>query len=249
MLSNSIRNTINSKRGVSSFSNSYSFLLDGVNEYLDIPNADLSGILQGNVQKSITFVFYYTGGAYPALWSNGATVNNRGMYFGLNDSTGLVFMQYHNTGGSLKTLSSTGAFVLINTWNVLTFNIDTTNGSTVMLNGVDATGTDDTTGNNVKANSDDFSIGKGGVAGLNYFMGYMNQVSINKILTLSEHTDLYNGLKPKNPQALFGVDNHLFFNPDNSGSTAQFSVLDSVNGITATSVNLEDSDKAVFNPY
>ena len=36
----------------------------------------------------------------------------------------------------------------------------------------------------VIANSDDFSIGKGGVAGLDYYMGYINQISVNKILTL-----------------------------------------------------------------
>ncbi len=247
MLSNSIRNTINSKRGISSFSNSYSFLLDGVNEYLDIPNADLSGILQGNVQKSITFVFYNTGGSYPVLWSNGST--NRGLYFYMT-ATGAISFGYTDAGSTARQTYTDVGKVSVNTWNVATFNVDTTNGSEIMVNGVNIPLlVDGSAGNNVIANSDDFSIGKGGVAGLDYYMGYINQISVNKILTLSEHTDLYNSLKPKNPQSLFGVDNHLFFNPDNSGSTAQFSVLDSTNSITATSVNMEDADKTTTTPY
>jgi len=36
---------------------------------------------------------------------------------------------------------------------------------------------------------------------------------------------------------------------EDSGSTAQFSVLDSTNSITATSVNMEDADKTTTTPY
>jgi len=230
------------------FSIDHSFLLDGSNEYFDIPNADLSSILQGNVQKSITFVFYYTGGAYPTLWSNGNT--NRGLYFLINDSTGAIAFQWNNLSDSGKYVLTDPAVINKNEWNVLTFNVDTTNGSSIMLNGSDLSiDTDQSIGNDVISNTHKFSIGKGGVAGLSYFMGYMQQVSINKILTLSEHQTLYNSGKPLNPQTLYGVDNHYYFNTDNSGSTAQFVVSDSVNSIDATSVNLEDADKTTFTNY
>jgi Concanavalin A-like lectin/glucanases superfamily len=82
------------------------------------------------------------------------------------------------------------------------------------------------------------------------FKGYISSVSIiNQVLDASEVADLYNNGKPKDPQALFGSNCKYFFNPDNSGDTAQFTVTDSVNSITATSVNMTDADKTPITPY
>lgn len=102
-------------------------------------------------------------------------------------------------------------------------------------------------------NIDTFTIG-----GLIYnsspvyrFDGYISQVSyLNTNLSQAQITELYNNGNPKNPQQLFGSNCKFFFNPDNrTGDTAQFSVVDSVNSITATSSNMEDADLSPLTPY
>jgi len=82
------------------------------------------------------------------------------------------------------------------------------------------------------------------------YESYLNRASFYDItLTSSQVTDLYNNGKPKDPQALFGANCKFFFNPDNSGDTAQFTVTDSTNSIDATSVNMSSEDKTPLTPY
>ena len=99
---------------------------------------------------------------------------------------------------------------------------------------------------------DNFRIGQQDrTGGTTYdFNGYVSQVSyLNTNISAAQILDLYNNGKPKNPQSLFGANCKYFFNPDNSGDTAQFTVTDSTNSITATSVNMEDADKTTETPY
>ena len=73
------------------------------------------------------------------------------------------------------------------------------------------------------------------------FDGHINQeFFINRTITIDEHIEWYNKGNILNPQDVFGNDCVWFFNPANSGSTAQFSVVDAVNSITATSFNMVD---------
>lgn len=83
-----------------------------------------------------------------------------------------------------------------------------------------------------------------------FFDGHVSSYYILDIaLNQTQITDGYNSGKPLDYQDAHGANCLYFFNPDNSGSTAQFSVLDSVNSITATSVNMEDADKTTLTPY
>ena len=232
------------------FFNNFSFLIDGTNEQFTIPNADLSTILQGNVTASLNFVFYPLTQINFLLWSNGTT--NRGIYiYWLSSSIGIRYNRVSD--GTLRQINFPASAFVINAWNFVTFTIDTSTGQgTLKANGVEITLSSSTmgVGDLVINNVDNFILGGGGTAGFTNLNGYINQMSIvNRIISLSEHQDWYNSGKPLSSQDFFDIDNKLFFNSDNSGSVAQFSVVDSVNSITATSENLETADKVSFVPY
>lgn len=83
-----------------------------------------------------------------------------------------------------------------------------------------------------------------------FFNGYINQIALlNDDLSAAQVLDWHNSLKPKNAQAEFSSITAFMFNPDSSGNTAEFTVTDSINSITAVSVNFEDADKQPINPY
>ena len=67
--------------------------------------------------------------------------------------------------------------------------------------------------------------------------------------TPTQITDFYNSGKPLNPKKEYGVNSKLFLNPDNSGSTAQFTITDAINSVNFTSFNSEDSDKVTETMY
>jgi len=234
------------------FFNNFSFLIDGTNEQFTIPNADLSTILQGNVTASLNFVFYPLTQTNFLLWSNGKTHPNRGIHvFWSSSSIGVKYNRVSD--GTIRGINFPASAFVINAWNFVTFTIDTVTGQgTLKANGIEITSTSSTmvAGDMVISNSDNFIFGGGETGAFTNLNGYINQMSIvNRIISLSEHQDWYNSGKPLSSQDFFDIDNKLFFNSDNSGSVAQFSVVDSVNSITATSENLETADKVSFVPY
>jgi len=234
------------------FFNNFSFLIDGTNEQFTIPNADLSTILQGNVTASLNFVFYPLTQTNFLLWSNGKTHPNRGIHvFWSSSSIGVKYNRVSD--GTIRGINFPASAFVINAWNFVTLTIDTVTGQgTLKANGIEITSTSSTmvAGDMVISNSDNFIFGGGETGAFTNLNGYINQMSIvNRIISLSEHQDWYNSGKPLNSQDYFSTDNKLFFNSDNSGSVAQFSVVDSVNSITATSENLETADKVSFVPY
>jgi hypothetical protein len=246
-------NPISGNRGGSAaFSISKSFYLDGVDEYFTIPNADLSGVLQGVVQASFNFTFKFSDDNNFTLWGNGLV--DRGIFIGYAQSANFLQIYYYNQISQIRYLRFPSSAFVVNDWNNATFTIDTTTVSNIKLfvDGVEISPIASqglTNNEEVLTTSDDFTIGLS-IAAYGNFGGYISQISvIDRVISLSEHQNWYNNGTPKNPQQLFGSNCKFFFNPDNSGDTAQFSVVDSVNSITATSVNMEDADKTTETPY
>ena len=240
----------NSNAIVTNFSIEHSFLLDGVNEYFSVPNADLVNILSGNTCKfSISFLFYCTDlTSIRTLFSNWTTAPQSILIY--TNSSGTIYFAQRYTSVSKTLVSNTGV-ILVNSWNLVTITFDYSltglirgkifcNGSDVTISSSLDVGFDVPT---AVYNLESYNNS-------NYFKGYRCFDSVENIpMTLAQHQALYNGGKPLNPQTYFGVNNKLFFNADNSGSTAQFTVTDSLNGISSTSVNLEDADKTTTTPY
>ena len=245
-------NPISGNRGgTAAFSIAKSFYLDGVNEYFTIPNADLSSVLQGVVQASFNFTFKFTNDDNFTLWGNGNI--NRGIFIGYAQSSNFIQMYYYNEFSQAKYIRFPSSAFTVNAWNNATFTIDTTTVSNnkLFVNGAEISPDTSTliSSQEVLTTADDFSIGLS-IAGFGNYDGYINQISvIDRVISLSEHQSWHNNGKPKNPQSLFGSNCKYFFNPDNSGDTAQFTVTDSVNSIKATSVNMEDADKTTETPY
>ena len=237
-------------RGVSVFKIAHSFLLDGTNEQFEIDNANLSSVLQGSVEKSITFNFYpITGQGDYLLWSNGNT--DRGIHIFWFASYISIAYYRASDGAARYARFSASAFTL-DDWNFATFTINTVNGVGLLkVNGSEIPSTVEniSASDNVISNTDDFIIGGGGTAGFSNLNGYFNYISIDDILTLSQHQELYNLGEPLNPTTVDGITNCMFINADDSNDTAQFTITDSVNSINSVSVNLETADKTTFTPY
>ena len=239
-------NPLNCNRGGSAaFSIAKSFYLDGVDECFTIPQADLSTYLSGS-GKSFTINILVK----PFLGSVDYLFANNDFSFAIRVDASNKLQLICRDGGFNSSLSSDtltdGVWQLL----TLTYNSSLTlgNRAQMYIDSTILTKSNDILGSNIDSPTLDYQIGaKNSVAGL---YGYINSFSVLDIaLSQSQITELYNNGKPKDAQALFGSNCIFFFNADNSGDTAQFSVVDSVNSITATSINMEDADKTTETPY
>lgn len=229
-----------------------SFLLDGVNEYFTIPNAAFSSILFGTNKKfSITtLVKRVSIGTNQGIF--GLKIGGEEFFIRFDTANTISFKA--DSGGVLKQARTTLALDSTIIWYFITISYDGTQslGSRVNFfsNGVSlakATDNLDSTIDNIATNPFNLGQQRGGINELN---AYQNMFFItDTAMSLADHITMLNSGEPLNPQTFFGSNCKFFFNPDNSGSTAQFSVLDSVNSITATSFNLEDADKTTTTPY
>lgn len=240
-------NPISGNRGGSSaFSIAKSFYLDGVDEAFVVDANDINSYISGtNKQFSLSFVLKRT------------EINSFNHFFGEDISNGIIVrfnstndisLLIYNVGYTSMVTTSTFAdttdFYFIN----IVYDGVTPSNSKIYVNAVDEVLTSNTLGSVIQNGTSNYLIGGRNAA--DYFNGYYNSFSvIDRLLTPTEVTDYYNNGKPKNPQALFGANCKYFFNADNSGDTAQFTVTDSVNSINATSVNMEDADKTTVTPY
>ena len=234
------------RKGGSIFSITNSFSFDGVDEYMTIPNADLSSYLQG-AGKKFTFNF----SIYPFA------IGDTDYLFANNDFSFAIRV---DTNGKVQIIGRDGAFNYAlstdflngNIWQFVTISYDSSltlgNRAEIYINGILSGKSVDTMESTIDTSVVDYQIGaKDGVSSFN---GSINQISVlDKVLNQTEVLDWYNNGKPKNPQTLFGTDCKFFFNPDNSGASAPFTVTDSINNINATSVNMEDADKTTVTPY
>jgi hypothetical protein len=258
MLSIANRNTIDSvSRSGGAFSIANSFVLDGVDEYF-------------NIDSMISPLASTTKGTWLiSLFITDATPSGNGSIIAFDDtSTKEDIMVFINTLGIINiivrvanvgqwTLATTSAVFTDNTWHTLALVQDGVS-PVVCIDGVAVPQgfTLDTNKSSWFNNSSGLDNGRIGCrnfnnAGNSLFSNIIiNQVSfLDTDLSASQTLAWHNNNKPKNPQSLFGTSVKGFFNPDNSGSTAQFTITDSINSVTATSVNLEDVDKTTATPY
>jgi hypothetical protein len=227
---------------VSGFSIENSFLLDGAGEYFTIPNASLSGTLSGsNKQWSIdTLVKRGAIGSIDAIFCGWNTSQLSLRIRFLASST----IQISTIDTITKTAVTTETYTDTSGWYYITISYDYSQslGSRmkVFVNGVAATMASDATTTNIDTTTTAYEIGSQNT-GSNSFQGNQSLFDVrDEPTTLAQHITRYNGGKP----TIGGI---YQFNPDNSGSTAQFTVVNQ--GITATSVNLEDADKTTTTPY
>jgi len=146
-----------------------------------------------------------------------------------------------------------------NSWGTLAITADGVNMPKIYIDGIEvAHGNNVTTDtslwfSDLSSQLDNGRIGSVSInsAGdANNFNGNVGQVAfLDTELSAAQVLSWHNGGSPLNPQIEFGSSCKFFFNPENSGSTAEFTVNDPINNIDAVSVNLEDADKTTTTPY
>ena len=250
-LLNTIGNNISSVWN-GSFSIANSFLLDGVDEsFTAIAHAKINPYVTGtNKQFTVLFSFKRNSGLgvlkIPFGNYNG-TAWSMIIEIETNNSISLYQRDVVTTkqlGSSASSVGSAGV------WYNVAFVIDgvTPSNSKILVNDVDVTGTN-TLSSNATILANDFAMGQAGNNTLYTAINVLQKGLIDRVLTPTETTNWYNLGKPKSPELLFGTDCKMFLNPDNSGATAPFTITDSVNSVTATSVNMETADKTTDTPY
>ena len=249
------RHNIYSGSSSSAFIIANSFLLDGVDEYFNADSlvANVSSDTVGTINvltKSVNIL----PSAVARITSFGYTTGQEGIDIA-QLTTGEVRLLCQ-LGGTIQYNVTTDSAIDLTSWTLISIIQDGVQPK-ILINGVEiAQTTTNPNGLSVwlssLTNIDNFRIGQfSRNSTINYdYNGYISHISyLNTNISTAQCLDFYNEGQPKNPQILFGANCKFFFNPDNSGDTAQFSVVDSVNSITATSVNLEDADKTTETPY
>jgi hypothetical protein len=229
------------------FSIDHSFLLDGVNEYFTIPKAQLDSVITGsNKIFTHSFTFYKT----DDLQLNTLFGSDNALFYRI-DTANKLTINFHN-GTVSKTVTWSDVFATA-TWYtidvVYDYSLTLGNRTEMYINGVLATKLTDNADTIIGSPTTYFYIGRYSSTSF-MFTGSINQIGLtDTALNQTQITEKYNSGKPLNPQTLYEANNKWFFNPDNGGTTAQFPVVDSINSVTATSVNLEDSDLTTTTPY
>jgi len=234
--------------GISAFSIAHSFLHDGVDEYMSIPKADLENVITGsNKRFTHTFTFMKTDN----LQFNALFGSDGGLFYRIDSSNKMV-LNFHN-GTVSKTIIFSDAFTTGLWYTIMvTYDYSLTLGNRVemYINNVLATKTADAADVLIGSPTSLFYIARYSSAAL-MFAGYIGAISlVNRVLTLSERTDYFKGGKPKDPQALFGVDCKWFHNPDNSTwDGVKHTIIDISNSVTAESSNMEEADLTTVTTY
>ena len=228
------------------FTIDHSFLFDGVNETMTIPNAQIDNTIFGGA----------TGRTYSinTLFKSNSSSGWQ-MLFGLFSGTNRTFVLRRRPTGEIELILATKKLISTETfldtdWHMLTVVVDSDNSisnSYIMMDGVKLTnGTNTVTGVSTLY-TNDYIIGTFGGAYANINLSFLSVT--DRLQTEFESLDLYNSGQPKDPQLLFGSNCVALINADNSGSTAQFAITDSVNSVSASTVNMEDTDKTITTPY
>lgn len=229
-----------------------SFLFDGVNESFTIPNSDLNSLITGTaVSYSLSFhIKRDVIGGIEKILANYTSVTDNAI--NLDFHSGNTLRLRNASGLGTGTLQTSDTFTSTSDWLFFTIVVDgnTPANSAIYCNGINKSIGTNTLLADVNSSTGDFFIGSTPLNNNVNFQGNLSSLSlIDRAITESEHIEYYNSGLPLSPVTKFGSDCKWFFNPDSSGDVAQFSVTDSVNGITATSINMEDSDKSNLTPY
>jgi hypothetical protein len=233
--------------GAPPFSINHSFLLDGVSEYFTMPLTGIDSVVTGaNKQFTILSNFKRTSsGSYHGIFTD----DSNNITFRVSSSN---LLQLVVKDGTVNKICNASTAISDNIWHTgaVSYDYSAVLGSrvnfyldTTLNNSSDAATT------NIDASTGNFNLWALGSGGFPFQGNGQMLAIINRVLSPAEIAIWDNGGKPLNPITLFGADSVYLFNPDDSGSTAQFSVVDSTNSITATSVNLEDADKTTTTPY
>lgn len=235
---------------LNTFKINHSFLLDGVYGYFTVPNASIINLVNlGNNFTFFALVKITTLGINQSIISN--QINSNGLR---------TFMFDIMTDNTIRIRSYTSVFTVMNAsgtvslgWNLIGCAIDKTTqtNSKIYINNNISPTTDNTLGSTFNVNGGDFNFGVWNSISLaNPFNGnYQMMGIVNRKVELVEWQEFYNLGKLKNPLTIFGADLKMNLNADNSGNTAQFTITDAVNSISANSVNLEDADKTTTTAY
>jgi len=225
-----------------------SFLSDGTDEKFNLnTQADWSDYTNGSSKAfSIPFAIRKTrNGSVEAIvqqWGASNPVRSMALYF-FNDK---LYFQTKNEADANASANTTATFTNILDFYVgmLVYDSSQSLGSRVkiFMNGTDEALDADTTDETLNTVTRTFEITPSSAL-------YINQVGlINKACTFAEYTTWYNNGKPLNLRDTFGSDVKDWFNADNSGDTAQFTITDTVSD-GWMSFNYEDADKVLINPY
>ena len=228
------------------FKNRYSYILDGVNEYL---NTNKVFPFERNVSFSFTF-FIKVSNNFNMIYQNM-----------LSDTTDPGVMVYIEARGirfvlqksSVVRISiTTPTFVLTTGWNYVTINYNgdsNANNCSIYLNGANQSFT--VASNTLTLNT--VSATNGFIGRFNNGSGYsgitLNQFILKSgLVTLAEHTSMYNNGKPKNPRKFFTPQLLYLFNDDSFDGT-NWIVRDKYEATLGASVNMEEADRLINSPY
>ena len=233
------------------FSIKKSFLFDGIAKRFSLGDATLlnSACTGTNKQFTLNAVVKRSSLGHQTIFAKYASGLSFRLRFGIGANVDRVDFEVVDSLAG-KFLTTTNTFTSLTEWLCISVVYDgvTPANSKIFVNGVDEAISRNTLGNNIDTSTDVYEIGVRNFA--NFFNGYINHVSvIDRTIDLSEHQSWYNLGEPLSSQDFYGSNCKYFFNPENSGDTAQFSVTDSVNSISADSAMMVDSDKTNTHPY
>lgn len=231
----------------SSFSIAKSFYLDGVNKFFTIPKADLTSILSGSSKTYTLFFVVKRSEINDNQFLFGSTGQNIDVAFISNT---IRVRQWDAT--AVKTLQTSGTFTNTSNFYGVTVVINglLPSSSKIYINAIDEALAINTLTGNSDTTSLDYYLGSFNSSSSISLNGYYQQFAIvDYACNSAEIASWYNNGKPKDPQTLFRTNCKYFFNADNSGDTAPFTVTDSVNSINAVSTSLTDANKTPITPY
>jgi len=253
MLSLQNRITVNSvRRSISSaFSISHSFILDGVDEQFTTPNAGLSSDLSGlNKKFTISTIVKFNQIGINQTFFAGFDAGQESLQLRFDSLNRIsVFLK---DGDITKSAVTSSCFPNMSNVHLIEFSYDSSQslGSriTIYFDGIEQPILSDTSTNNIDSTSTIYGIGA--VANQLFLKANQSLFYVrNTCTTPAEALTGYNFGKPLSGKAQFGLSEIVTeFNPDESGNTAQFSVVDP-DGLTFTSINMEDIDKTTTTPY
>ncbi len=253
MLSLQNRITVNSvRRSISSaFSIAHSFLLDGFDEYFNLVKTPaLSGVLSGDCEFTILASLY----RLPKTGIISILDDFSGSTFSINlRQINATQVEFNVSQGGVGKISTINVPDMDDRWVNLAVTFKSSNTSSLKFF-MDNVEVSISSSNHINADvnsvAHDYNIGRLGNSS-NYFKGYINQLGVvDRLITLQEYQNWNNGGKAKSITSVFGnTDTAMDMNPDNSTNTAQFVWTDTPNGLTATSLQMEDIDKTTFTPY
>jgi hypothetical protein len=221
----------------------YAYQMDGVDEYINIPNFPLS-----KIQRNQAFSWSFW--IYPTNTSNmqfiiGRYSNWSGFNVGIFTVSGTPIFQFSLVNNYGNRIAKRFPGVTENEWQHYVFTYDgssDTSGIKCYRNGVEQT--DNYTLNNLTSDvidkGEDLRFGHGNHGSL-YSDSHFDDIKyFSSELSSTQVIDLYNdGVTNTNP------DHHWKLGEEDTFDGSNWSIIDSVGNYDGTSVNIEESDRII----